>query len=172
MTTPIFGIIGWKNSGKTTLMARLVEEFTNRGLVVSAIKHAHHTFDIDYPERDTFKLREAGARQIAISSPRRWAFMHELREETEPTLDDIIRHFSEANLILVEGYKSSQIPKIEARSQRSLTQSPLRDEFPSIVAVASDQISKEEDSIPHFAIDEISDIADFILSYLEIEINP
>ena len=98
--------------------------------------------------------------------------MHELREETEPTLDDIIRHFSKANLILVEGYKSSQIPKIEARSKRSLTQTPLRDEFPSIVAVASDQISEEEDSIPHFAIDEISDIADFILRFLEIETNP
>ncbi len=170
MNIPIFSIVGWKNSGKTTLMARLVKEFTARGLAVSAVKHAHHSFDIDHPERDTFKLREAGARQIAIASPRRWALMHELRDESEPSLEEIISHFSGADLILVEGYKSSQIPKIEARSKRSLTQSPLTSEFPSIVAVASDE-DLEDSALPHFQIDEIPRIAEFILDYLKIETN-
>ena len=170
MNIPIFSIVGWKNSGKTTLMARLVKEFTARGLAVSAVKHAHHSFDIDHPERDTFKLREAGARQIAIASPRRWALMHELRDEPEPSLEEIISHFSGADLILVEGYKSSQIPKIEARSKRSLTQSPLTSEFPSIVAVASD-VDLEDSALPHFQIDEIPRIAEFILDYLKIETN-
>ncbi|MGI9378436.1 MAG: molybdopterin-guanine dinucleotide biosynthesis protein B [Methyloligellaceae bacterium] len=171
MTIPIFSIIGWKNSGKTTLMARLVEEFTARGLSVSAIKHAHHSFDIDHPERDTFKLREAGARQIAIASPRRWALMHELKDEPEPPLDEIISHFSGAEIVLVEGYKSSQIPKIEARSKRSLTQSPLAGEFPSVVAIASDK-DQEDNALPHFQIDDIPGIANFILRYLKIETDP
>ncbi|MEE2867719.1 MAG: molybdopterin-guanine dinucleotide biosynthesis protein B, partial [Pseudomonadota bacterium] len=88
-TTPVFGITGWKNSGKTQLVASLVAEFTARGLKVSTVKHAHHGFDIDKPGTDSFRHREAGAVEVALVSGRRWALMHELKEEDEPPLEDV-----------------------------------------------------------------------------------
>lgn len=165
---PIFGIIGWKNSGKTTLMARLVEEFTRRGYVVSAIKHAHHSFDIDHPGRDTYKLREAGARQVAIVSPRRWALMHELGDEEEPSFSEILSHIGSSDLVLVEGYKGGPFPKIEARSNRSRTSEPLSETDPLIVAIATDE-DNGTGALPHHDINDISCIADFITSHLALE---
>lgn len=172
MTTPdhppIFGVIGWKNSGKTTLLARLVEEFTTRGYSVSAIKHAHHSFDIDHPGRDTYKLREAGARQVAIVSPRRWALMHEFRDEEEPPFAEILSHIRSADLVLVEGYKRGPFPKIEARSSRSITQEPLSEDDPRIVAVAADG-DMVTGALPRFDINDITGIADFIAAHLTLE---
>jgi molybdopterin-guanine dinucleotide biosynthesis protein B len=165
---PVFGVIGWKNSGKTTLMARLVEEFTHRGFAVSAIKHAHHSFDIDHPGRDTYKLREAGARRVAIVSPRRWALMHELRDEVEPSFVDILRHIGDADLVLVEGYKGGPFPKIEARSARSRTREPLSETDPLIVAIAADE-DIETGALPRYQINDIAGIADFITSHLALE---
>lgn len=167
MTAPVFGVIGWKNSGKTTLMVRLVEEFSRRGYSVSAIKHAHHRFDIDHPGRDSYLFREAGARQVALASPRRWAFMHELRGEEEPRFPEILSHFGPCDLILVEGYKCGPFPKIEARSARSLTHAPLSDDDPLIVAVATDGPA-EHGPLPHFALEDISGIADFIVEQLSL----
>ena len=115
MSTPVFGIGGWKNSGKTTLTERLVAEFTRRGLRLATVKHAHHDFDIDKEGTDSFRHRRAGAREVAIVSGRRWALMHELDGETEPTLDAIVARLSPADLILVEGFKRGSHPKIEVR---------------------------------------------------------
>ncbi|MGI9420466.1 MAG: molybdopterin-guanine dinucleotide biosynthesis protein B [Geminicoccaceae bacterium] len=168
MTTPVFGVIGWKNSGKTTLMVRLVEAFSRRGFVVSAIKHAHHTFDIDHPGRDSHQFREAGARQVALASPKRWALMHELRNEAEPPFEEILSHIGPCDLILIEGYKSGPFPKIEARSDRSLTREPLSDDDPSIVAIASDGTAASG-SLPHFALDDVTAIADFIAEHLGLK---
>lgn len=168
MSAPIFGIIGWKNSGKTPLTARLVEEFTRRGLTVSAIKHAHHSFDIDHPGRDTYKLRESGASQIVIASPKRWALMHELRGEAEPAFEDILNHFSPCDLVLVEGYKNGPFPKIEARSARSVTQGAISDEDPHIVAIAADG-QAETNGLPLFDLNDIGTIADFITQHLALE---
>ncbi len=165
MTAPVFGVIGWKNSGKTTLMVRLVEEFSRRGYSVSAVKHAHHSFDIDHPGRDSYLFREAGARQVALASPKRWAVMHELRDEEEPRFKEILSHIGPCDLILVEGYKSGPFPKIEARSARSLTREPLSDDDPHIVAVASDGAAASG-TLPHFTLEDISGIADFILEQL------
>jgi len=115
-TPPIFGIIGWKNSGKTTLVERLIEEFTLRGITVSAIKHAHHSFDIDHKTRDSYKFRSAGARRTAIVSRNRWAMIHELRNENEPPLEEIVEHIGDCDLILIEGYKAGKFEKIEVRN--------------------------------------------------------
>lgn len=165
MTSPIFGVIGWKNSGKTTLMARLLEEFSRRGFVVSAIKHAHHSFDIDHPGRDSYKFREAGARQVALISPRRWALMHEYRDEEEPDFEEIRSHIGPCDLVLVEGYKGGPFPKIEARSSRSLTQEPISGDDQQIVAIASDG-ETDTGALPGFDVNDIAGIADFIAGHL------
>jgi len=160
---PVFGISGWKNSGKTTLVQRLIEEFTRRGLVVSAIKHAHHSFDIDHENRDSYKFRMAGARRTAIVSRNRWAMIHELREEDEPSLDEILQHIGACDLVLVEGYKRHPIPKIEVRNTAN-NDKLLSPDDPNIVAVAfqagADEIRDE--ILPGFHVNDITDIADFI----------
>jgi molybdopterin-guanine dinucleotide biosynthesis protein B len=168
MTHPVFGVIGWKNSGKTTLMERLLEEFTRRGLSVSAIKHAHHSFDVDHPGRDSYKFREAGARQVALVSPKRWALMHELRDEEKPDFDEILAHIGPCDLVLVEGYKGGPHPKIEARSTRSLTQDALSDDDPQIVAIACDT-KTDTGPLPGFDVNDIGGIADFIAGHLGLK---
>mgnify|MGYP003344233369 FL=1 len=105
-----FGVTGWKNSGKTGLMERLITEFTARGLTVSSIKHAHHSFDIDHPGRDSYRHRDAGARQVLLASRNRWALMNELRAEDEPSLGDLLKQLSPVDLVLIEGYKRDRHP--------------------------------------------------------------
>jgi molybdopterin-guanine dinucleotide biosynthesis protein B len=161
---PIFGIIGWKDSGKTTLVERLIEEFTLRGVCVSAIKHAHHAFDIDHPNRDSYKFRSAGARRTAIVSRNRWAMIHELRNEDEPPLDEIIQHVGQCDLILIEGYKGGEFDKIEVRNPTN-NNPLLAPDDPFIKAVAF-QGEIQNIDLPSFHVDEISKIADFINDHL------
>jgi len=163
---PIFGIIGWKNSGKTTLVERLIEEFTLRGVSVSAIKHAHHSFDIDHKTRDSYKFRSAGARRTAIVSRNRWAMIHELRNEEEPALEDIIEHIGCCDLILIEGYKWAEFSKIEVRDP-SGDNPDLAPDDKHIIAVAfKGKIAKID--LPTFHVDEIAKMADFIKKHLEM----
>lgn len=110
----IYGVTGWKNAGKTTLVTRLVSEFCARGLRVSTIKHAHHDTDIDEPGRDSYRHREAGAAQVLLASPRRWALMSELRDAPEPPLEALLSRLDPVDLVLIEGYKTGAHPKIEA----------------------------------------------------------
>jgi len=159
-TPPVFGITGWKNSGKTTLMERLIEEFTIRGLVVSAVKHAHHSFDIDHVNRDSYKFRSAGSRRTAIVSRNRWAMIHELREEDEPPLAEVLEHIGSCDLILVEGYKRESTMKIEVRNLENNNKILSKDD-PNIVAVAF-QGGMEEEVLPSFDVDDVAKIADFI----------
>ena len=161
----IFGIAGFKNAGKTTLVVDLIREFTGRGLKLATVKHAHHEFDIDHPGRDSYKFREAGARQVALVSPKRWALMHELRDEEKPDLTEILTHIGPCDLVLVEGYKGGPFPKIEARSSRSLTQDALSDDDQHIVAIASDGES-DSGALPGFDINDIAGIADLIARHL------
>ena len=107
MRPPVFGIAGWKNSGKTTMAARLVTELTGRGFAITAIKHAHESFDIDHPGRDSYRLREAGARRVVLSSPKRWALMHELGDSPEMSFKDVLSEAGTCDLILVEGLSAS-----------------------------------------------------------------
>ena len=168
MSPPVFGVTGWKNSGKTTLAARLVAELTERGYAICAVKHAHESFDIDQPGRDSYKLREAGARRVILSSKRRWALMHELGEEPELALADILDAAGPCDLILVEGYKREPFPKIEIRRDGATSREPLAGRSPEIVAIASDQPGDEKDGLPVFHLDDIGGMANFILAHLRL----
>ncbi|MGD9867237.1 MAG: molybdopterin-guanine dinucleotide biosynthesis protein B [Hyphomicrobiales bacterium] len=168
MTPPLFGVAGWKNSGKTTLMSRLIEEFARRGYRVAALKHAHHAFDIDHEGRDSFRFRQAGARQVGIVSGKRWAMMQENHDDPEIDFADMTRKFEGNDLLLVEGYKSQPFPKIEARSARTLTRDPLAKDDPTVVAVASD-METDAGGLPLFALDDIAAIADFIEAHLGLK---
>jgi len=168
MTRPVFGITGWKNSGKTTLTARLIAELSNRGYAVSAIKHAHETFDIDEPGRDSYKLREAGARRVVLSSPKRWALMHELRDEPEMPFEQILSEAGPCDLVLIEGYKRESFPKIEIRRASGISRQPLAGTSPQIVALASDRPAEETEALPTFHLDDVRGIADFIVAYLRL----
>ena len=163
MTQRVFGITGWKNSGKTTLTERLVAELTQRGWTVSTVKHAHHAFDIDREGTDSFRHRRAGAREVAIVSGRRWALMHELREEAEPPLDAILARLAPCDLVLVEGYKREPHRKIETRRLEAKDAPPLSASDPNIVAIAADHAVSGE-TVPVFALDDIAAIADLIES--------
>ena len=163
----IFGVTGWKNSGKTGLMERLISEFTARGLTVSSIKHAHHSFDIDHPGRDSYRHRDAGARQVLLASRNRWALMHELRDEDEPSLGDLLKQLSPVDLVLIEGYKRDRHPKIEAH--RKETGQPLiAPEDETIVAVASDTPVAVDRLV--LDLNNTAAIANFIAQYLELDV--
>jgi molybdopterin-guanine dinucleotide biosynthesis adapter protein len=159
---PLFGVVGWKNSGKTTLTSRLIAELTRRGLKVAAVKHAHHGFDVDQPGRDSYKFREAGAREVAVISDRRVAIMQELRDEPEPALEDVLKRLEGSDLILIEGFKKHDHPKIEARRTEAVQHDPMGDGVPGIAAIASDH-AVETGEVPVFALDDIAGMADFIL---------
>ena len=157
----LYGVVGWKNAGKTGLMERLVTEITARGLAVSTIKHAHHGFDVDQPGKDSHRHRIAGAREVLLASANRFALMHELRGDEEPTLDALIARLSPVDLVLVEGYKRDAHPKVEAH--RAATGNGLiAPEDPTIRAVASDTPLTLD--CPVFDLDDTGAIADFILS--------
>jgi molybdopterin-guanine dinucleotide biosynthesis adapter protein len=168
MTPPLFGIVGWKNSGKTTLTSRLIAELTRRGYKVAAVKHAHHGFDVDQPGRDSYTFREAGAREVAVVSGKRVAVMHELRDEPEPPLEDVLKRLGGSDLILIEGFKRHHHPKIETRRREAVQQDALGEEFPGIIAIASDH-EVETGEVPVFALDDVAAIAGFIIRHLRIE---
>ena len=157
----IFGITGYKNAGKTGLMERLVTEITGRGFTVSTVKHAHHSFDVDHPGKDSFRHRQAGASQVLLSSRNRWALMTELRGADEASLDDLLAQLSPVDLVLVEGYKRDRHPKIEAyRGETGHPLIALGDE--TIKAVASD--TALDVTQPLFDLNDTKAIADFILA--------
>ncbi|MGB3278043.1 MAG: molybdopterin-guanine dinucleotide biosynthesis protein B [Pseudorhodobacter sp.] len=156
----LYGVTGYKNAGKTGLMERLVTEITGRGFTVSTIKHAHHATEIDHEGRDSFRHREAGAGQVLVSSPVRWALMTELRGAPEPALDDLLTRLDPVDLVLIEGYKTAPHPKVEAH--RVETGRPLlATTNPTIRAVASN--TTPELGCPLFHLDDTRAIADFIL---------
>ncbi|SIS58766.1 molybdopterin guanine dinucleotide biosynthesis accessory protein MobB [Roseivivax lentus] len=161
----LYGVTGWKNSGKTGLVERLVAELTARGFSVSTVKHAHHSFDVDHPGRDSYRHRDAGAREVLLSSRNRIALMTELRGAEEPALETLLTRLAPVDLVLVEGYKRDRHPKIEAH--RAETGQPLiapGDE--TIRAVASDSARSLPEGLarPVFDLDDTGAIADFILS--------
>ncbi len=161
-TTPVIGIAGWKKSGKTTLAVRLIEEFTRRGFKVASVKHAHHEFQLDNGETDSARHRSAGSREVAIIGGKRWAVVHEIKDEGEPDLEDVLSWLSPSDLIIVEGYKSAtDIPKIEARRTASVDRRPLSPDDPSFIAIAADHAVSDA-NVPVFELDDISGIADFI----------
>ena len=159
----VFGLAGWSGSGKTTLMTALIPEFVARGITVSTIKHAHHGFDVDQPGKDSWRHRQAGAREVMVVSDRRWALMHELRDEPEPGLDDLLPRITPVDLLLVEGFKRHAHPKIEVH-RPSLGKPPLHPDDPFVVAVASD-VDLPGLPLPLLPLGDPAVIADFILCY-------
>lgn len=160
-TPPIIGIAGWKKSGKTTLTLRLIEEFSRRGFKVASVKHAHHEFQIDNEETDSARHRRAGAGEVAIVSGARWAIVHELKQEPEPDFEEIISWLSPSDIVIVEGYKTAPIPKIEARRSASVTKKPLAEDDPLVIGIASDHPVKDS-KVPQFDLNDVTAIADHI----------
>lgn len=157
----VYGVVGWKNAGKTGLMERLVTEITGRGITVSTVKHAHHTFDVDHPGKDSHRHRLAGATEVLLASRNRFALMHELRAEEEPTLEQLLPRLAPVDLVLIEGYKRDGHPKVEAH--RAETGNPLiAPGDPTVRAVASD-VALDLDR-PVFDLNDTVAIADFILA--------
>ena len=157
----LFGVVGWKNAGKTGLMERLVAEITARGFTVSTVKHAHHSFDVDHPGKDSYRHRAAGASEVLLASRQRVALMQELRGADEPSLEDLLARLSPVDLVLVEGYKRDTHPKVEAH--RAETGNPLiAPDDATIRAVASD-VPLTLDR-PVFDLNDTRAIADFVLA--------
>lgn len=161
----VYGVVGWKDAGKTGLMERLVSEITRRGISVSTVKHAHHGFDIDQEGRDSYRHRAAGASEVLLASRKRVALMQELRGADEPGLADLLLRLSPVDLVLIEGYKREGHAKIEAH--RAETGAPLIAlSDPTVRAVASDEPLQLDR--PVFDLDDTVRIADFILAEVEL----
>ena len=159
----IFGFAGWSGSGKTTLIEKLIPLFVARGLKVSLIKHAHHTFDVDQPGKDSYRHRHAGCAEVLVSSSRRWALVHELRGAEEPGFAELIERLSPCDLVLVEGFKRERVPKLEV--YRAVTGEPLlHTQDKDIVAIASDQ--QVGTALPQFSLDDAPAIAGFVLHHV------
>lgn len=166
----IFGIAGWKNSGKTGLAVRLVEEFTRRGYRISTIKHAHHDFDIDKVGADSYRHRQAGAHEVTIVSGTRFAIMHELHGAPEPSFEDILARIAPCDLVLIEGYKREPIPKIEARRLDAANREALAPSDPFIAAIAADHPISDT-TLPVFDLDDTTAIADFITDIVGLSLK-
>ncbi|PWC37164.1 molybdopterin-guanine dinucleotide biosynthesis protein B [Azospirillum sp. TSO22-1] len=157
----IFGLTGWSGSGKTTLIVKLLPALIARGLRVSTLKHAHKGFDIDHPGKDSHNHRLAGATEVVVSSPTRWAVMHEMRGEPEPTLEELIAKVTPVDLLLVEGFKRDRHPKLEVW-RREVGKPLIAVDDPTIVAVASDGPVPEVD-VPVFDLDDAEGIAALVV---------
>ncbi len=157
----VFGLAGWSGSGKTTLMIRLLPELIARGLTVSTVKHAHHAFDVDKPGKDSYRHREAGAREVMVSSGKRWALMHENRDMPEADLGELLAHMSPVDLVLVEGFKHEAHDKLEV--YRAAVGKPLlAADDPYIKAIASD-IPLPNAPVPVVVLDDVAAIADIVM---------
>ena len=159
----IYGVIGWKNSGKTTLIERLIADIVSRGFSVSTIKHAHHTFDVDQSGKDSYRHRVAGASEVLLTSSKRFALMHEIRDFKEPLLAALLIKLAPVDVVLVEGYKSDNHPKIEAH--RRETGKPLIATKDKTVRAIATNANLDCD-LPVFGLDDTQEITEFILAEL------
>ncbi len=163
----VFGLAGWSGSGKTTLAIKLIPALVARGVAVSTIKHAHHSFDIDHPGKDSYQHRQAGATEVMVTSGERWALMRELRGATEPDIEDLVARMSPVDLVLIEGFKREPHDKIEVfRGARGRL--PLCRKDPRIVAIACDEPDCDalaEVGLPRLDLNDEGQIADFIIAH-------
>jgi molybdopterin-guanine dinucleotide biosynthesis protein B len=159
-------IAGYSGSGKTTLIERVIPCLVMDGFKVSLIKHAHHEFDVDHPGKDSHRHRMAGAMEVMIGSSNRWALMHELRGEAEPSLQELLKRMTPCDLVIVEGWKFHAIPKIEVH--RKLAGKPLL--FPDdqhVVAIATDEALATD--LPQFGLEDADGVAAFIVQHLGLK---
>jgi molybdopterin-guanine dinucleotide biosynthesis protein B len=167
---PLLGIAAWSGTGKTTLLRELLPRLRARGLRVGAIKHAHHSFDIDVPGKDSYELRKAGAAQVLVASRSRWAFVREREADDEPRLDELLLHLDQdaLDLVVVEGFKHEPLPKIELH-RPSLGRPLLCPDDPTIIAVATDAPLAADLKIPVINLNDPDQICDFILRHLALD---
>lgn len=157
------GFAGYSGSGKTTLIEKLIPRFVQRGVRVSLIKHAHHSFDVDQAGKDSYRHRHAGATEVLVTSSRRWVLIHELRGAQEPSFEQQVKHLAPCDLLIVEGFKFAPIPKIEV--WRAATgEGLLHPNDPYIVAVASD--AKVATGLPLLDLNDDAAIGGFILDHV------
>ncbi len=161
----IFGLVGRSGSGKTSLMVRLLPEIRRRGLTVSTIKHAHHGFDLDHPGKDSFRHREAGAKEVMLVADERWALMHEIGDAPQPPLEDLVRRMAPVDFVLIEGFHTHGHPMIEVY-RPSEGHALLWREDSNIVAVASDGPLPEV-TVPVLDLNDAQAIATFALAKAE-----
>ena len=165
----VFGFAGWSGSGKATLIEKLIPRFVGAGLRVSLIKHAHHTFDVDQPGKDSYRHRHAGAAEVLVTSSRRWVLMHELRGAAEPSLDYLLDRLQRCDIVLVEGFKHGDFPKLEV--WRAEPGKPaLWPHWPGIRAIACDAAPHYdrpggETAPPLLPLADTSAIADFVIAH-------
>ena len=167
----IFGLAGWSGSGKTTLMAKLLPELIGRGYAVSTMKHAHHAFDVDTPGKDSFIHRESGATEVMIGSAKRWALMHEVRDEPEPDFDTLLAAMTPVDLLLIEGFKQHGHAKLEisrAADQADGERPYLHLKDKDIVAIASDR-PLDNANLPVLDLNDAKAIASFIITHTGLE---
>jgi molybdopterin-guanine dinucleotide biosynthesis protein B len=158
----VYGIVGRKNSGKTHLVTRLIAAARGRGLAVSSVKHAHHAFDVDQPGKDSYLHREAGATEVIVSSALRWALLHEHRGAPEATLPELLARLSPCDLVLVEGFKSLDHPKLEVY-RAACGQPPLTPEDAKIEAIATEDAAAVAAGLVRLPLDDAEAVLDFIL---------
>ena len=147
----VLGVSGFSGSGKTTLIEKLVPRLVEAGLRVSLVKHAHHDFDIDQPGKDSWRHRQAGCAEVLVSSPRRWALVHELRGEPEPDLASLLVHLGPADLVLVEGFKRTPMPRIEVH-RRGGDRPLLYPDDANVIAIATDEPLAT--TLPQYGLDD------------------
>jgi molybdopterin-guanine dinucleotide biosynthesis protein B len=167
-TIPLLGFVAFSGTGKTTLLTQLIPLLKARGLRLAVIKHTHHTFDIDTPGKDSYELRQAGAEQVMVASRRRWALMVETPQQTDdPQLDALLPHLNTdaLDLVLVEGFKHTTIPKIELH-RPTLNHPLLFPEDANIIAIASDSTLPAKTRLPVLDLNNPEAIADFIMRFV------
>jgi molybdopterin-guanine dinucleotide biosynthesis protein B len=165
----VLGIVGWSGSGKTTLLTAVIPLLRGHGLTVSTVKHAHHGFDMDRPGKDTYRHREAGAHEVLVATTKRWALLHEV-EGPQPDLPSLLTHLAQVDLVLVEGFKTHQFPKLEVY-RPALGKPPIWPDWPDVVAVAADT------SIPDcprtvLALNDPASVVTWMMVFLQINQAP
>ena len=159
----VLGLAGWSGAGKTTLLAKLIPELIRRGITISTMKHAHHAFDVDQPGKDSHVHREAGATEVLVASANRWALMHELRGAPEPDSKMLMRHMTEVDLLLIEGFKREDHDKLEI--YRDANGKPLlASEDPHVVAILADG-PVPSTTLPVIDLNDVVAIADFVMRH-------
>ena len=158
----VYGIVGRKNTGKTHLVTRLVSAAVARGLTVSTVKHAHHAFDVDQPGKDSWMHREAGASEVLVASASRWALLHEHRDAPEPALPELLTRLAPCDLVLVEGFKRGDHPKLEVYRD-CCGQPPLGTDDAQVEAIATDAPATMQSTLPVLPLDDTEAVLDFIL---------